>query len=150
MLWRLGFHSRSHVDVLLEKQDVTLDELLDDDDILQQVKSHNQKLVDFLCRKENVKLLIDYVTIEIEQKDENDTMLTKRILKWPQIACEILCADIEALYDTIVQDEKLMQNLFSFISTSEHSNQTLVLNWIKLISFLYQRKPDEVCFVFVN
>jgi hypothetical protein len=46
MFWRFGFNTVSTIDQLLEKDDVTLEELLDEEDLLQECKSHNLKLVE--------------------------------------------------------------------------------------------------------
>lgn len=45
MFWRFGFHNPSAVDTLLEREDVTLEEVLEEEELLQEAKSHNQKLV---------------------------------------------------------------------------------------------------------
>lgn len=52
MFWRFGFHNPSAVDTLLDREDVTLEEILEEEEILQETKSHNQRLIDlypFLC-----------------------------------------------------------------------------------------------------
>lgn len=77
MFFRLGFQTRSKVETLLEKEDVALEEVLDEDDVLQEAKAHNSKLVELyvflimpvlnlysLIRKDNVKKLIEFVSID--------------------------------------------------------------------------------------
>jgi len=46
MFWRFGFHTQSTLDVLLEKEGVTLQEVLDDEDLLQELKTPNRKLLE--------------------------------------------------------------------------------------------------------
>ena len=46
MFWRFGFHSQSALDVLLDKDNVTLNEVLEEEDVLQECKSPNRKLID--------------------------------------------------------------------------------------------------------
>ena len=46
MFWRFGFHTQPAIDVLLEKDNVTLQEVLDEEDVLQECKSPNRKLID--------------------------------------------------------------------------------------------------------
>lgn len=46
MFWRFGFQNASAIDALLDKEDVTLEEILDDDDLLQECKAHNTKLIE--------------------------------------------------------------------------------------------------------
>eukprot|EP01051_Picozoa_sp_SAG22_P020910 SAG22_NODE_4407_length_1279_cov_22.813559_2_plen_81_part_00 len=63
-VWQSGFNTVSPVDTLLGKEDVTLIELLDEDDLIQECKSLNNKLVDFLAKGENVQKLVDYIVVE--------------------------------------------------------------------------------------
>jgi len=46
MFWRFGLGATSAIDGLLEKEDRTLEEILDEDDLLQECKAHNQKLIE--------------------------------------------------------------------------------------------------------
>ena len=46
MFWKLGFHNqKSPLESLLEKEDVRLEEVLDQDDFLQEAKAGNDKLI---------------------------------------------------------------------------------------------------------
>lgn len=45
--WKtFGFHTVSAIDTLLEGGEFTLEQLLDEEDILQETKSQNKKLID--------------------------------------------------------------------------------------------------------
>ncbi|KAJ3363278.1 hypothetical protein GGF32_004545 [Allomyces javanicus] len=59
MFWRFG--NPSTLDALLDR-DASLIEVLDDPDVLQEVRAKNVKLIDFLCRHENAEQLLRYVT----------------------------------------------------------------------------------------
>uniref|UniRef100_A0A8C0UBC2 Uncharacterized protein n=1 Tax=Cyanistes caeruleus TaxID=156563 RepID=A0A8C0UBC2_CYACU len=50
MFWKFDLNTTSHVDKLLDKEDVTLEELMDEDDVLQECKAQNRRLLDFLCQ----------------------------------------------------------------------------------------------------
>lgn len=45
MFWRFGFNS-SALDTLLDKEDVTLEDVLEEEDLLQEAKSMNPKLIE--------------------------------------------------------------------------------------------------------
>ncbi|KAI9888590.1 MAG: hypothetical protein M1814_006637 [Vezdaea aestivalis] len=70
MFWRFGgYASLSSLDNMLDKPDMTLEELLDEQDLIQELKQHNSKLIEYL-RDENVlKRLLEYV---IAPKPESD------------------------------------------------------------------------------
>ena len=46
MFWKYHGGTVSHVDTLLDKEGVTLQEILEQEDIIQECKSQNKKLVD--------------------------------------------------------------------------------------------------------
>lgn len=46
MFWRFGFNNPSAIDGLLDQPDVTLEEVLSDQDIIQEAKSQNPKLIE--------------------------------------------------------------------------------------------------------
>lgn len=46
MFWKYHGGASSHVDTLLDKEDVTLTEILEQEDIIQECKSQNKKLVE--------------------------------------------------------------------------------------------------------
>lgn len=64
MFWKFDLHTTSHVDTLLEKENVTLTELMDEEDVLQECKAQNRKLIDFLVRPQSMDDLVGYVTQE--------------------------------------------------------------------------------------
>lgn len=49
--WRtFGFHTVSAIDTILDKDEFTLEELLDEEEILQEVKSQNKRLLELYVR----------------------------------------------------------------------------------------------------
>ena len=67
---RFGFHNTSAIDSLLDKDDVSLEAILDEDDLLQECKSQNTRLIDYFQRDDVLKRLLAYVTGEIEGAEE--------------------------------------------------------------------------------
>eukprot|EP00889_Picochlorum_renovo_P003303 jgi/Picre1/30333/NNA_005697.t1 len=56
MFWRVsGLNTASPVDVILDKEEYTLEELLDEEEVVQECKSLNPRLTEFLRKKENVE-----------------------------------------------------------------------------------------------
>lgn len=72
MFWKFDLNTTSHVDKLLDKEGVTLRELLDEDDVLQECKAQNQKLLGFLCRPQCMEELVSLITqdppLDMEEK----------------------------------------------------------------------------------
>ncbi|RPB17295.1 SAPS-domain-containing protein [Morchella conica CCBAS932] len=62
MFWRFGgYASISTLDSILDKPDVTLEELLDESDLIQELKQHNTKLIEYLRDEAVLRRLLEYV-----------------------------------------------------------------------------------------
>ncbi|KAJ5093552.1 SIT4 phosphatase-associated protein family [Penicillium angulare] len=73
MFWRFGgYASISTIDTLLDKPDVTLEDLLDEPEIIQDLKQHNTKLIEFLREDHVLKRLMNYVTAPSLVNDDDD------------------------------------------------------------------------------
>ncbi|KAK5114401.1 hypothetical protein LTR85_010223 [Meristemomyces frigidus] len=78
MFWRFGGYANiSSLDTILDKPDVTVEELLDESDLIQELKQQNSKLIEFLRDEPVLKKLLNYVVAdkeaeEGEEKDEKD------------------------------------------------------------------------------
>lgn len=48
MFWKFDLHTSSHLEALLDKDDTTLTELMDEEDVLQECKAQNRRCVFFL------------------------------------------------------------------------------------------------------
>lgn len=73
MFWRFGGYANvSTLNTILEKPDVTLEEVLDESDLIQELKQSNSKLIEFL-RDENVlRRLLELVVEPQAPRPEDD------------------------------------------------------------------------------
>ncbi|PVU97699.1 hypothetical protein BB561_000424 [Smittium simulii] len=87
MLWRFGFHNVSKVDILLDKEgQVTLTDLLNQDELLNEVNSHNHRLMEFLSQKPIMRQLISLIVNGDPEADKKHILLATDILtsdNWP-------------------------------------------------------------------
>lgn len=78
MFWRFGGYATiSTVDTLLDKPDVSLEELLDEAELISELKQHNTKLIEYLREDHILKRLMEYVVApplinENEHADDTD------------------------------------------------------------------------------
>lgn len=62
MFWRFGGYANiSTIDTILEKDNFELEDLLDESDLIQELKSHNAKLVEYLRDQNILERLLEYV-----------------------------------------------------------------------------------------
>ncbi|CAM0881525.1 unnamed protein product [Alopecurus aequalis] len=136
MFWRMtGLSAASPVDTILDKENFTLEELLDEDEIIQECKALNTRLINFLRDKAQVEQLLRYVVEEVPDDAEK-----KRSFKFPFIACEIFTCEIDVILRTLVEDEELMDLLFSFLKP-DHPHSTLLSGYFsKVVICLMLRK----------
>ncbi|KAI9358621.1 SIT4 phosphatase-associated protein-domain-containing protein [Zopfochytrium polystomum] len=86
MFWRFGLQSAAAIDSLLEKDTVTLEELFEVEELLQECKAHNSKLIDILSKPENLKTLLLLLT--------SDDLEESKKFKYPYLACEVISCEI--------------------------------------------------------
>ncbi|KAM5173083.1 serine/threonine-protein phosphatase 6 regulatory subunit 2 isoform 1-T2 [Mantella aurantiaca] len=139
MFWKFDLNTTSHVDKLLEKEDVTLLELMDEDDLLQECKAQNQRLLDFLCQAPCMEQLVQLIT---QQPPED--MEEKVRFKYPNIACELLTCDVPQINDKLGEDENLLDILFDFLRQEPPLNPLLASFFSKTIGNLIARKTEQV------
>jgi SIT4-associating protein SAP185/190 len=71
MFWRFGGYANiSTIDSILDKPDVSLEELLDEQDLIQELKQQNSKLIEFIRDDAVLQKLLHYV---IADKVEEET-----------------------------------------------------------------------------
>ncbi|EJF66213.1 SAPS-domain-containing protein [Dichomitus squalens LYAD-421 SS1] len=117
MFWRFGFHNASAIDSLLDKEDVALEAILDEDDLLQECKAQNTRLIDYFSRVNVLQRLLGYVTGQIEGDDKGS-------FKYPYVATEVLCSEIWSIVETC----------------TSHPDQLLVPFWETVLD----KSPEEM------
>lgn len=91
MFWRFGGYANiSTIETILDKPDVTLEELLDESDLIQELKQHNTKLIEYLREDKILEKLLEYVIapklestvpaqLEAEDKSEDPEAKSKEL-----------------------------------------------------------------------
>ncbi|KAG0492483.1 hypothetical protein HPP92_005881 [Vanilla planifolia] len=140
MFWRMaGMSSASPVDTILERGNYTLEDLLDEDEIIQECKAMNGRLIDFLLERSQVEQLIRYIIEEPSDEAEK-----KQTLKFPFIACEILTCELEGVLRTLTEDKELMTLLFSFLKPDRPHSTVLAGYFGKVVLCLMARRTAQL------
>ncbi|KAF8037112.1 hypothetical protein BT93_B0126 [Corymbia citriodora subsp. variegata] len=136
MFWRMaGLSTASPVETILDKDNYTLEELLDEDEIIQECKALNNRLINFLREKPQVEQLLRYIVEEADSDADK-----KRIIKFPFIACEIFTCEVDIILRTLVDDRELMDLLFSFLEPDRNHSTQLAGYFSKVVISLLLRK----------
>uniref|UniRef100_A0A5S6KS02 Protein YIPF5 n=1 Tax=Xenopus tropicalis TaxID=8364 RepID=A0A5S6KS02_XENTR len=119
MFWKFDLHTSSHVDTLLERENVTLFELLDEEDVLQECKVVNRKLIDYLVQPQHMEELVNCITQEPS-------------------------TDVSQINDALGEDESLLKRLYGFLQTNEDLNPLLGSFFSKVMGILINRKTEQI------
>ncbi|KAM9854381.1 serine/threonine-protein phosphatase 6 regulatory subunit 2 [Aulostomus maculatus] len=139
MFWKFDLHTTSHLEALLDKEDVTLTELMDEEDVLQECKAQNRRLLLFLCQDQCMQELVHKITTEPPAGGEE----TKRF-KYSNIACELLTCDVGVINDKLGNEEPLLEMLYAFLEQPSPLNPLLASFFSKTIGNLIARKTEQV------
>ncbi|CAF2152113.1 unnamed protein product [Brassica rapa] len=119
MFWELtALSAASPVESILDKEDFTLEELLDEEDIIQE------------CRALNIRL-INLCTADLKSCFS---------VWFPFISSEVLTCEIDAILKTLVEEEELMNLLFSFLEPNRSHSVILTGYFSKVVICLMLRK----------
>ena len=136
MFWRLPFRPTSSLDATIAKTDVTLLNILDDEDIIQEGKTQNPKLCDFISLPENLLALVKLIT-----RLPSEEMEEKIRYKYPNIACELLISNMGNISEVLVNEHFVL--LTSFLDFSPPLNPLFSSFNCKVLNFLCKNKPAD-------
>uniref|UniRef100_A0A7N0VBC6 SIT4 phosphatase-associated family protein n=1 Tax=Kalanchoe fedtschenkoi TaxID=63787 RepID=A0A7N0VBC6_KALFE len=136
MFWKLtALSTASPVEAILDKENFTLEELLDEEEIIQECKALNSRLINFLRDRAQVDQLLRYI-IEDPPEDADN----KRAFKFPFIACEVFTCEIDVILKTLVEEAELMDLLFSFLKPDRPHSALSAGYFSKVVVCLMMRK----------
>ncbi|XP_046551298.1 serine/threonine-protein phosphatase 6 regulatory subunit 3-like isoform X1 [Haliotis rubra] len=146
MFWKFNILTSSHIDSLLDKEDVTLRELMDEDDILQECKAQNRKLIEFIIQPENMEEMVQLITkdppddVDEKMRFKPDTLC----FRYPNTACEVLTSDVTQINDKLAGDEALIDKLYGFLEGEKPLNPLLASFFSKVMGLLITRKSEMI------
>lgn len=136
MFWRFNYLT-SEIDTLLDKEDVTLKDILSEEDVLQECKAQNKKLVDFLVRPEHFGELVNLVITE--PSSETDERMR---YKFPNIACELITSDVNQITETLAGDTPLLTKMVNYLDNDSPLNPLQASFFSKVMGLLITRKSE--------
>jgi serine/threonine-protein phosphatase 6 regulatory subunit 3 len=136
--WRFGISSASPLDALLDRE-FKIEELFEEDDLLQECKTHNRKLIDYLTKEDTILKCLAFIT-----DPALDTADNTRRYKYPFIACEIFCCEIWALCEAVASHPGLLSALFKSMDRDDSMSPLLANYFGRVATMLLQKKPTEI------
>ncbi|KAK4238770.1 SIT4 phosphatase-associated protein-domain-containing protein [Achaetomium macrosporum] len=128
MFWRFGGYGNvSTIDSILERDNFQLEELLDDGELVQELKSHNAKLVEYLRGPEVLEKLLRYVVApklepvaapDDEEEEDSDEKAKGIALPFTRSRSS------SGARTTNQEDSEKKRNRYAFIATEILSSET--------------------------
>lgn len=139
--WKLfGIGVVSTIDNLLNKEDVTLEQLLVEDELLNECKYGNKSLLQFVLRPEVLQQLFSMLMTPPPETADAKTQ------RFPQIASEVLCTDgwWEFLATPLFEDRTdLIQGLWNYFLGEEPFNPANVAAVSRVCGTFFERMPEK-------
>ncbi|XP_077295009.1 phosphatase 6 regulatory subunit 1-like protein fmt isoform X2 [Arctopsyche grandis] len=134
MFWMENPGNSSAIGALLDSQNVTLADLLNQDDILHECKTQNKKLIEFLERPSTIEELIHLIVSEPTNTDD-----PANSYRHSTLACEIIASGMLGLIENLSDNPELLKKLYSFLDSKPPLNPLLASFFAKTIQVLLSR-----------
>lgn len=159
MFWRFGGYSNvSKIDTLLDKQSTTLEDLLEEQDLVQELKSHHPKLIEFLRDDNHLHTLLKYVVApgpeiagDADNEDDDEPNLTeeqeeadKRRLKYAFVACEILSCETWSITEAVMSNPEFLKEFWEFLRRPAPLDPLQAGYFTKVNEALLEKKTEEM------
>ncbi|CEO95802.1 SIT4 phosphatase-associated protein [Plasmodiophora brassicae] len=123
----------------------TLAAVLADNDVIQECKSLNKALNDFLCRPD---VILEMITMIVSGSSNVESVEERNAL----VASEIVACEVGAITDAIMSSEAALDKLFSFVLTDHvgtneappHLDARRAGHVRKVLSVLIQKRYDDL------
>jgi len=149
MYWNMmGQYDSPQIENLLQREDLQISELLDEDSIINELIHRNEKLIQYLAREDTLKAMLDYITkdcgyqeISMENMEEFKTKQLR--FKRAHQVTELLNADNEAISKALIKSEELTSQLLDMLQCEKDLNPLLACFFSKIIGSLIKQHPED-------
>lgn len=172
MFWRFGgYASISPVDSLLDKPDLSLEELLDESEVIQELNQNNSKLIEYLREDHVLKRLLNYVVAPSLVNDNNETgkandehdgeekavdplkealdpedleRAENNRLRHAYVACELLSIGTWSILESIVANPGYLRDFWGFLKRPSPLDSLQASYFTKVNETMFDRKTEEM------
>jgi len=101
-----GFATSQALDKLLDDPETTIEQVLEEEDVIQETRNNNAKLMEFLTEEKIDNMLLFITQEPPENADHN------RAYKFPFVVSEMISCELPALMDKITASQELLKRVF--------------------------------------
>jgi hypothetical protein len=138
--WSTNLSRGCQIDSILDKEDVTLNEILEQAEVIQECKAgQNKKLIDFLTRTDILTQLLDLI---LQEPDASINEKTR--YKLPNVASEIITCDVKQINEKLCSDTSMLDKLYNFVDTGESELNPLLTSFFsKVFTVFFTRRSEQ-------
>ncbi|ORZ28877.1 SIT4 phosphatase-associated protein-domain-containing protein [Lobosporangium transversale] len=136
MYWRFGHQNASVIDHLLETGNVSLEELLEQDDLIQECKAQNPRLIEYLRDPTVLQQLLGYII--------SDDLEDRARFKYPFIACEVIACEVWAIFESALSNPDMLVRFWEFLDRPAPLNPVQASYFAKVIGVFLMKKTSEM------
>lgn len=159
MFWRFGgYSSVSTIDTLLDKPGTTLEELLEEQDVVQELKSHHTKLIEFLRDDQCLHKLLQYtiapdpnaiededaVDEEAAKANEEQERQEKKRMKYAYVSCEILFCETWSITEALMSNTEYLKEFWDFLRRPAPLDPLQAGYFTKVNETLLEKKTEDM------
>ncbi|KAG0268497.1 hypothetical protein DFQ27_006562 [Actinomortierella ambigua] len=136
MYWRFGHQNASVIDHLLESGNVSLEELLEQDDLIQECKTQNPRLIEYLRDPNVLQQLLGFII--------SDDLEDRARFKYPFIACEVIACELWGIFESALENVEMLVKFWEFLDRPPPLNALQASYFAKVIGVFLMKKTSEM------
>eukprot|EP00929_Paragymnodinium_shiwhaense_P099769 TRINITY_DN615_c0_g2_i3.p1 TRINITY_DN615_c0_g2~~TRINITY_DN615_c0_g2_i3.p1 ORF type:complete len:2840 (+),score=775.02 TRINITY_DN615_c0_g2_i3:113-8632(+) len=133
----------SALEKLLESDSCSVEELLEQEEIIQEFKASNEKLLARMCRPDAIKVLMEFITLEPPENASE-----ARAFRYPFVAVELMACASEQFLDAICSAENAenLDSLWRFLESTppDAVNPVLAGYFERTVTAMMRKKRECV------
>jgi len=130
----------SSVDLVLSKAEVELEELLELDDFLPDLRRGKSSLLDYLIQSEVLEQLIAYISTE--PPTDQDEVQVEKTKRFAHLAYEAIQSD--TLKEAVINDHNMLDKFFDFLDITSEMDPLRCAYFSRIVELLFERYPKEL------
>jgi len=130
------------VDLVLSKEDFELEELLELDDFLPDLRRGKSNLLSYLVQPDVLEQLVAYISSEPKEEEEEEEAEQEKQKRFAHLAYEAIQSDI--LKEAMINDNDMLDKFFDFLDITTEMDPLRCAYFSRIVELLFERFPKEL------
>eukprot|EP01088_Endostelium_zonatum_P003772 TRINITY_DN14954_c0_g1_i1.p1 TRINITY_DN14954_c0_g1~~TRINITY_DN14954_c0_g1_i1.p1 ORF type:complete len:588 (-),score=120.31 TRINITY_DN14954_c0_g1_i1:32-1621(-) len=131
----------STIDIILAKDEIEVEDLLEQDEFLQDLRRSKTSLMTYLAKPEVLTKLIHFISNE-DHQDSTDTAEHDRAKRFAHLAYEAI--QTEAMKEVVINNSDLLDKFFAFLDIPTEMDPLRCAYFSRIVELLFERYPKEL------